>query len=500
MSHRRDPILIALDLNASRVRGLCGPAGTPQTLPLDEGHEELPLALSLQGRSPEVGRAGLALARRAPHLACLDFLPALGTPRRWRAERHQLDAGQALGLVLQRLQPRCHGARGLVLAVPAYLSAEQLQLLFEAVVRARLPLVGSVPAPLAAALAAHAQQPWYGPAVVVDVDDHALTLLALTVSDGQAQVLDSRPLPHLGLRVWKDCLLAAVADRCIRQSRRDPRDNAAAEQTLYDHLEGMFEACRQRRLIELAIQTPHWYQQLILQAEEVVQFCAPLRRQVGDALEAVQAATKPYDAPRVLLVTVAAARLPGLVATLQSCLANLAPRSDAPPTGDFGEGLLDDDPSEAAVVTVLAADAAARAAHDLATRFLSRELPAGHLAQQAPLLLAQPVDAGPARLQFGGRDFLLDRPSFLLGRQPTCDLVFDSDTYPTVSGRHCEIVLDGRGYTLCDRSRHGTLVNEQMVAQPTPLSPGDWIRLGPDGPVLRFLGQAAGPRRLITTA
>ena len=69
-----------------------------------------------------------------------------------------------------------------------------------------------------------------------------------------------------------------------------------------------------------------------------------------------------------------------------------------------------------------------------------------------------------------------------------------------MSGCHCEIVCEHHSYTLHDRSRHGTLVNDQPVAQPMTLSPGDWIRLGPDGPLVRFLGQAAGPRRLITTA
>src|SRR5262249_7829855 len=112
--------LIGLDLNATRARALHGTAAGPAPLALETGPAELPLAVSLQERTPVVGRAGLALARRLPHLACLDFLPHLGTPRQWCAGRHRLDAAAALGLVCQHLQPRFARATGIVLTLPAY--------------------------------------------------------------------------------------------------------------------------------------------------------------------------------------------------------------------------------------------------------------------------------------------------------------------------------------------------------------------------------------------
>jgi predicted component of type VI protein secretion system len=59
-----------------------------------------------------------------------------------------------------------------------------------------------------------------------------------------------------------------------------------------------------------------------------------------------------------------------------------------------------------------------------------------------------------------------------------------------VSARHCEIVLDRRLYVVCDHSRYGTFVNDHLISQQV-LHSGDWIRLGPQGPLLRFLGQPA---------
>jgi hypothetical protein len=54
---------------------------------------------------------------------------------------------------------------------------------------------------------------------------------------------------------------------------------------------------------------------------------------------------------------------------------------------------------------------------------------------------------------------------------------------------------------LLDRSRDGTLVNDCLISGSIVLHPGDWIRLGRDGPALRFLGRpTASKTALVTTA
>src|SRR5207248_2514377 len=98
---------------------------------------------------------------------CLDFLAHLGGPREWAAGRHRLDAGRAAALVFEHLRTRAAGAQGCVLALPAYLDPAQVALLRPIADKARLPAVGSLAAPLAAGLAAYAEQPWNGPALVV---------------------------------------------------------------------------------------------------------------------------------------------------------------------------------------------------------------------------------------------------------------------------------------------------------------------------------------------
>ena len=76
--------------------------------------------------------------------------------------------------MFERLLPSCQMARGVVLALPGLFSPTQASYLSPLADKARFPLLGSVRTPLAAAHTAFAADPWSGPALVFDIDDHAL--------------------------------------------------------------------------------------------------------------------------------------------------------------------------------------------------------------------------------------------------------------------------------------------------------------------------------------
>jgi hypothetical protein len=483
--------LVGLDLNSTRARAVSVSAEVPpQMLPLDGTSEELSVFLSLERRVIEVGRVGAAICRRLPHLTVSDFLAHLGTKRQWSGNGHKVDAARATRELLERLSFAFPDALGLTMALPPYLDGRQEVLLRGAAKEAHLPLFGTVTAPLAAAMAAHGEQPWDGSAFVLDVDDHALTWTAVLGEDGQARVLGRQVRTELNLRAWKNRLLNCLADRCVRQSRRDPRDSAEADQSLYDQLDALLAMSRSGRAFEVAVRTPTWYQNLTLQAEEMTAFCAGLVRQTLDAMRTLQATA---GLPGSLVVTAAAGRLPGLTAALEQAI---GPRENRPVrSADWVE----DGRENGRLVHCLGPEAVARAAHDLAVRIERGEVDAGPI-PVVPLPPPQPVEAGLPRLNFHGQEYVLCGLSFVLGRHQACNLVFDSDMYPTVSGRHCEILFDRRQYVLRDCSKHGTLVNDQPVVEEKVLQPGDWIQLGPQGPRLRFLGQAADQKKKITMA
>jgi hypothetical protein len=498
--------LIGLDVNATRARAIQGEnrgsgPRIPLGLPLDGNERDLLLALSLEERQPRVGRAGAALCRRSPHLACLDFLAYLGDDSVWQAGRHRLDAAGALALVCEQLQRRIGRAEGVTVALPAYFSAAQAVLLANVAGRARWHLLGSIPSPLAIGLAAHEHLPWSGLAVVVDLDGHALTFSAVAVRDDVLRVAHLHVVPQLGRGVWLGRLLDCAALRCVRLSRRDPRESAETEQTLFDQLAAVVDSRVGDEAVEMVLQTPHWYQHLKFSAAELSAFCAPLVQRTLAEMSAFLTAIASLGPVGAVLLTHSAARLPGLTAAIDELV---LPAEDEPSSGedsaDFGEDLIEEH-VHSARVHVLDEDAAARAAFDVAVRQQRGELPRGHLdgvALPGSAVADAATDRGAARLHYRGEDHPLAEPLFTLGRDPCCHLVFETELFPTVSARHCEIVLTRGAYLLRDRSRHGTLVNDCVVTQPTVLHSGDWIRLGPDGPLLRFLGQASGQRQLTT--
>jgi hypothetical protein len=493
--------VVGLDLNSTRARAAtAGQGQSARALSLDARHAELPLALALDGRVPEVGERGLTLRRKAPHSACVDFLPSLGERRHWGSGRSRIDANRALELVFARLHASLPEADTLALALPAYLTREQIDCVPRLAEKAGLPSQLWLSASLAAALTAAAEHPWDGAALVLDADDHALTGTVVEAGEGSLRILDVQALPRCGANGWKEVLLKAACDRCVRQTRRDPRDSAEAEQSLYDQLDAVLDGCGRGEIVDLVVHMTGLCQNLLISPVEAATRCAPFVERVLAEMNGLLNAL-PGGAPcRVVLVTASASRLPGLVGSLHEAVAGWSPTTeDDPDEDDFGAGLLDDESMGRVGVCVLPADAIARGACELAARRGQGEATSGYLSS-APLPPPLAPDAGPARVQFRNQDYAIQGKSFLIGRHTDCDLVLDPGEYPAVSGRHCEIIYERRTFVLRDRSRNGTFVNDRPVIHEIILQPGDWIRLGPGGPLVRFLGRSADQLQLITTA
>jgi hypothetical protein len=367
--------LIGLDLNSTRVRAVMGPGEVPpRALPLDGQDGHLPMAISLENRRPEVGKAGLALCRRLPHVTCTNFLPELGERRQWGAGRKQIDSAKALTLVFDQVRPACKGAKGIVASLPPYFNRVQADLASKLAEKSKLPWIGSMSSALAAGLAAHAEhhrgltQPG-SPlrTLILDVDDHALSWSAVEMGPERIFVVAEQSVPLLSLLAWKRRLMDGLAERCIRHSRRDPRDSGQSEQALFDQLDHVLDSAWQGQTAEAVVRAASWFQDLLLRPEEIMQLCAPLVRHTLKELTQVPNLNQDDKATWVLL-TETAGRLPGLTPALQEW-------------GDAGTE-----------VSVLPPNALARAAHDLAARMVAGEIPHGHLDTTVPRagLNAQP--------------------------------------------------------------------------------------------------------------
>src|SRR5437899_7916592 len=161
------------------------------------------------------------------------------------------------------------------------------------------------------------QQPWSGLTFVLDADNYALTWSAVNCGDEQARLLAVQTQARLGIAAWMDRLLDSVADRCVRQSRRDPRDSAPTEQALYDQLDAALDLCQSGRMADLIIQTAHWCQNLVWRPDDPAIACATLAAQTLDEMRRLQ---EQQGSPDHVVVSAAAARLPGLVPLLREAL------------------------------------------------------------------------------------------------------------------------------------------------------------------------------------
>jgi ABC-type multidrug transport system ATPase subunit/pSer/pThr/pTyr-binding forkhead associated (FHA) protein len=115
--------------------------------------------------------------------------------------------------------------------------------------------------------------------------------------------------------------------------------------------------------------------------------------------------------------------------------------------------------------------------------------------QQAPPQQSIPQNApnapAPAQLDFveskiHSAPFKLTKSQIWFGRDPSCDIIFESDAV-MVSRKHAEITNQNGSFLLTDNnSFNGTLVNGQRIAAQTPLYHNDEIQLGVGGPVVKF--------------
>ena len=365
---------LGLDVNAGRVRGALGRASRGRAVPLDDAGPDLPLALALDRRPPELGRAALKACRKVPHLVGLAWLPHLGQPTVWKAGRTDITAADALALACDRLKAAAADHDGTTLALPPYLTPSQVNLVVQIAAKAKLRLVGTAMTPLALVADRldtlspthpeedHRPSPrsaFPANVLVIDADDHALTATLVRVSDLEVRLVRAAAAPRLGLRAWRERLLDALADRCIRLCRRDPRGSAEVEQAVYDQIDDVLDRVRQGQRASVGVRADKWFQDVDVTLGDLERFCGGLARQGADeAVPLIQADGEP---PRAVWLTHDAARLPGLAdAVARQC-------------------------PERTAVRALPAEAAASAAAELALRWADGTLPRTHLDASIPL-------------------------------------------------------------------------------------------------------------------
>lgn len=266
---------ILLDWTAERLRAWTISAhATPRSIALDTTNSSLPLVISLAERRLQLGRAAQALVRKQPHQVIERFLPYVGSDRIWQHRRHTLDARESLAFVFSKLREKLP-AKSLFHVVPSYWSREQAALLEDQTRQTGYRSLGTIKRGLALA--------GLTPGITIDVDSHTTTVSHTRVQSrsGSLQLESVQSSGDLALPIWCERIGALVANRCMRDSRRDPRAHSETDQQLHDQiLEKLYDwASHQEARIELKHED--WQSEVLVPVDEVLSVCAPLAQRLA---------------------------------------------------------------------------------------------------------------------------------------------------------------------------------------------------------------------------
>ncbi|MGI9203642.1 MAG: FHA domain-containing protein [Woeseiaceae bacterium] len=345
----------------------------------------------------------------------------------------------------------------LVVAVPGYMTPENLGLFLGIAGELRLPVVALVDAAVAAT-----RREYKGAVPVhVDVGMHKATLTRLA-QPGMVQIDRKETLDGAGVYALYDVWLKEIAETFVQQSRFDPLHKAETEQMLLDQMgRWLHEACQSDR-VAMEISSGGTTYHAEVESLSLVGAAASVYQQLASKLRALFRAE---DLPAVQ-VTDRVARLPGLVDMLEARVG--------------GE------------VFVLEPGATARGAlarchgdNDAAQGVsLLRQLPWDQAAVNLNRDAADTVQKGlPTHLLFGHNGYEIGNSPLVIGSQENAGerfLALPADM-PGVSRRHCSLLRKNGQCVLEDHSRYGTFLNGHKVDGSSVMQVGDALRIGSPG-------------------
>ncbi len=345
----------------------------------------------------------------------------------------------------------------LVVAVPEYMSAQNLGLFLGIANELKLPVIGLVDAAVAAT------RREYKNAVPVHIDLSLHTAMLTRIAQpGMAQTERSELLDSCGTYALYDAWLNTIANAFVQQSRFDPLHTAESEQMLLNRLAGWLREAAIHEQVEMELDFRGTTYAASIESLALVGTAAPIYQQIANKLHALFRAE---DVPAIQ-VTDRIARLPGLADMLKARVG--------------GE------------LFVLEPGATARGAlarcrgHTGADTGVSliRKLPWDQSAVDIGQHTSEQSASGtPTHLLFRHMAYAIGNSPLVLGSddsdgERTIELTAEM---PGVSRRHCSLSRKNGQCVLEDHSRYGTFLNGNRIDGSSILRVGDSLRIGSPG-------------------
>lgn len=349
----------------------------------------------------------------------------------------------------------------LALAVPAYMSNENLGLLLGIAGELEIPVVAMCDA----AVCATRRHYEHAVPVHIDLSLHS-SLLTRMLQEGQVRVDRSVVVADNGILLLYERWLKVIAEAFVQQSRFDPLHTAETEQMLQDRMPDWLLRASVDEAIDVEVEYRGVSHKAEIESLQLVASAAPVYQSIVSSLRAL---FKAEETPAIQLSD-RAARMPGLADTLKTRVG--------------GEIFLLEPGAEARGLVHRC-----KPTLDGAGITLSRHLPW----DQSPVEV-QSADAGanggqPTHLLLGHHAYSLRGAALVLGSQPadnerSLDL---QGEMPGVSRRHCVVSPHHGQYVVTDHSRYGTFLNGHRIDGSAVLQTGDLIRIGTPGYELRLI-------------
>ncbi len=413
----------------------------------------------LENGKPTVGRSAAKKAYLLPSQVSTRFWDELSTtplPRTLDPGMTHADLVYAhLATIWEAERNRCDGV---ILAVPAFYSRAQLELLLGITRAIQMPVVGLVDIGVAGAWQ---QTVGWRTALHLDIYLHRVALSRLAVHPEIARTA-THASPAVGMIALDKTWVSAIARRFVRETRFDPQHGGQTEQTLHDELPRLLRNLHAQSTAMATLAFGARTFSVTLSRDE-------LARAASDMYRHILALVTPHLAepgPVGVLLSAHLTGLPGLSERL-SALGDFEIRALAPGAGARGaleqQQRLLQTPGSLSLVTRLPAAS-------------------GAALSQAPAPPPPPSAAtpSPTHLLYRGVAHPLGEVPFTLGRELAPGLAglrILSDA-AGISRDHCTLLNHDGRLLLEDHSRYGTYVNGEKVKGSRALSVGDRIRLG----------------------
>ena len=350
-----------------------------------------------------------------------------------------------------------NGVTELVVAVPPYMTADNLGLFLGIASAMELPVVALVDAAVAAT-----RREYQGAVPVhVDLSLHRATLTRIA-QPSMVQTDRTEVIEGAGIHALYDLWLSVVAESFVRQSRFDPLHVAETEQMLLDRLGGWLAEASRSESVLMEIEAGGTTYSAEIDSLSMVGAAAPVYQQIATMLRTLFRAE---DLPAIQ-VSERVARMPGLTDMLKARV---------------GGEVFHLEPG----ATTRGAHARCRGGANGAQGVsLLRQLPWDQSAVDMGAHAAETSESGvPTHLLHGHTAYEIGNSPLVLGSQEGGDdrFVALAADMPGVSRRHCSLARKNGQCVIEDHSRYGTFLNGHRIDGSSVLQVGDALRIGSPG-------------------